>query len=82
MNFLNMPKIIMFLADGVVRNKGNEYRYIDIFRAGESEADYPEGWLWSIREFIINGRKKIRVITMFLKNTTSCKNNSIIMHQD
>lgn len=60
MNFLNMPKIIMFLADGVVGNKGNEYRYIDIFRAGNSEADYPEDWLWSIRKFIINGRKKYK----------------------
>ena len=46
------------LADGVVGSKGNEYRYIDIFKAGDSEADYPEDWLWAIRKFIINGRKK------------------------
>ena len=47
---MNMPKVIMLLADGVVGNKGNEYRCIDIFRAEDSEADYPEDWLWSIRK--------------------------------
>lgn len=40
----------MLLADGVVGNKGNEDRCIDIFRAEDSEADYPEDWLWSIRK--------------------------------
>ena len=48
------------LAEGKVGSKGAEYRYIDIFKAGDSETDYFENWLWTIREFIFGGCKKFK----------------------
>lgn len=48
------------LAEGKVGSKGTKYRFIDIFKAADSEADCFEDWLWMIREFIFDGCKKFK----------------------
>lgn len=48
------------LAEGKVGSKSAQYRFIDIFKAADSEADCFEDWLWMIRGFIFDGCKKFK----------------------
>lgn len=64
-SFQNTPEqeeeyLESLLAEGKVGSNGTEYRYIDIFKSGDSETDCFEDWLWMIREPILNGCKRYK----------------------